>query len=241
MGNHLVRKAGLSGLLSLSVLCIIFASGMGCGGKPEITEELKYLPKVALGAGDVLDIKFYLIPELNEIQTVRPDGCITLQLIGEVNVMGKTPQEVHDDLIVRYSTQLKDPGISVTVQSLFSNRVYVSGEVNGPGFLVTSGRITALEAIMESGGFDLLTANVKNVLVIRSKDGERYGHRLNLKPALKGKADKPYYLEPYDIIYVPRTKFAVIGQWIDTHIDALFPQIVVGTFGIFLMRDIINN
>ncbi len=241
MGNHLLRKAGLSGLLSLSVLCIIFAGGMGCGGKPEITEEPENIPKVALGSGDVLDIKFYRTPELNEIQTVRPDGCITLQLIGEVNIMGKTPQEVHDDLIIRYSSQLKDPGITVTVQSLFSNRVYVGGEVNGPGYIVTSGRITALEAIMESGGFNLQTANVKNILVIRSKDGERTGHRLNLKPALKGKTDQPYYLEPYDIVYVPRTKFAVIDQWIDTHIDALFPQILVGTFGIYLMRNVLTN
>ncbi len=241
MGNHPLRKAGLSGLLSLSVLCIIIAGGMGCGGKPEITVEPENIPKVALGAGDVLDIKFYRTPELNEIQTVRPDGCITLQLIGEVNVMGKTPQEVHDDLIIRYSAQLREPEISVTVLSLFSNRVYVSGAVNAPGIIVTSGRITVLEAIMESGGFNLRTANVKNILVIRSKDGERYGHRLNLKPALKGKTDQPYYLEPYDIVYVPRTKSAVIDQWIDTHIDAMFPQILVGTFGIYLMREVITK
>ena len=113
--------------------------------------------------------------------------------------------------------------------------------MSGPGYIVTSGRITALEAIMESGGFNLQTANVKNILVIRSKDGERTGHRLNLKPALKGKTDQPYYLEPYDIVYVPRTKSAVIGQWIDTHIDALFPQILVGTFGIFLINEVITQ
>lgn len=241
MGNLLLLKEKLPGLLLLSVICSISAVGIGCGGKPEITEDIEYTPKVTLGPGDVLDIKFYRTPELNEIQTVRPDGCITLQLIGEVNVMGNTPQEVHDSLIIRYSSQLNDPGITVTVQSLYSNRVYISGEVNGPGYIETSGRITALEAIMESGGFNLLTANVKNVLVIRSKDGERYGHRLNLKPALNGQTDQPYYLEPYDIVYVPRTKAAVIDQWIDTHIDGLFPQILVGTFGIYLVRDIITQ
>ena len=225
----------------VSIICLIFFTVINCGGKPQNIQEYEPASKVILGPGDVLAIKFFHTPELNETQTVRPDGFITLQLIGEVEIKGKTPHEVQNELLKLYSSQLKNPDISVIVESFYSNRVFVGGEVNNPGYIETSGRITALEAIMQSGGFNMLTAKINDILVIRSKDGERIGYKLNLKPALKGYGDQPFFLEPYDIVYVPKTKFAAVGDWIDTHIDNLFPQILVGTFGIYLLRDIITD
>jgi len=85
-------------------------------------------------------------------------------------------------------------------------------------------RLTALEAIMQAGGFDPRTAKHDSVVIIRHRDGKRYGCSLDLTGALKGEEGKPFYLEPHDIVYVPRTKIAQVNQWIDQYITKLIPR-----------------
>jgi len=201
---------------------------IGCQSTPlavsAIELEPEPAPKVTLAPGDVIDIKFFYTPELNHTQAVRPDGKITLQLIGEVEAEGKTPSELRAELLELYLPHLKKPEVAVIVRSLRNRRVYVGGEVNTPGLIDMPGRLTALEAIMEAGGFNMLTAEVRNVVIIRHKDGRRYGGALDLEEALEGKEVKPFFLEPYDIVYVPQTTIAKVNQWIDQHINKLVPQ-----------------
>jgi len=197
--------------------------------------------RVVLLPGDVVDIKFFYNPELNESQTVRPDGKITLQLIGDIKVEEKTTDELREDLIELFTPHLKIPEIAVIARSLLGRRVYVGGEVIAPGVVTMQSRLTALEAIMQAGGFDLPSARVGNVVIVRHKNGQRYGCKLNLKNALKGKEAEPFYLEPYDIVYVPQTRITKATQWIDQHINMVIPDfgftysrpIGTGTIGIY--------
>jgi len=183
----------------------------------------KPAPSVTLAPGDIIDVKFFYVPELNESEAVRPDGKIALQLIGEVEAQGKTPEALRDELYKLYTPQLKKPDVTVIVRSFQGRRVYVGGEVNEPGLQAMPGPVTALEAIMQAGGFNTRTAQVKNVVVIRQKDGQRYGASLDLRRSLGGKESPQFYLEPLDIVYVPRTRIARVGQWIDLHINGLIP------------------
>ena len=75
-------------------------------------------PKITLGPGDVMDIKFFYTPELNDSQAVRPDGKIMLQLVGEVTAQGRTPDELRAELVHLYTSELKNPEIAVIVRSL---------------------------------------------------------------------------------------------------------------------------
>jgi protein involved in polysaccharide export with SLBB domain len=93
-----------------------------------------------------------------------------------------------------------------------------------PGIIDMPGRMTLLEAIMKAGGFNLQEAEVQNVVVIRHRNRHRYGHSVNLKPTLKGDYTQPFYLEPKDIVYVPRTTIAKVDQWIDQHINKIIPD-----------------
>jgi protein involved in polysaccharide export with SLBB domain len=181
-------------------------------------------PSVALVPGDILDIKFFYTPQLNETQTVRPDGKIALQLVGELEVQGKTPGEIRAELLMKYAAFLKDPEIAVIVRSFFNRRVFVGGQVMTPTIVGMPGKLSVLEAIMQAGGFDMREAEVQNVVVIRHKHGQRYGYSLNLKPVLTGGETRPFYLEPQDIVYVPRTEIAKVAQWIDQHINKLIPK-----------------
>lgn len=180
-------------------------------------------PQVTLSPGDVLDIKFFYVPELNESEAIRPDGKIALQLIGEVDAQGKTPEDLRKLLYSLYTPHLKKPDVTVIVRSFQGQRVYVGGEVNSPGMLPMPGPITALEAIMQAGGFNMRSAEAGNVVIIRHRGGLRYGASLDLRQAIKGDPSDPFYLEPLDIVFVPRTRIARVNQWIDQHINQIIP------------------
>jgi len=155
-----------------------------------------------LREGDILKITFPGSPNLNSVQQIRTDGKITLPLIGEVNAAGLAPDVLQKKLMDLYAPQLSSNEVTVEVQSS-SFPVYVTGAVLRPGKILSDHPITALEAIMEAGGFDYTKANLKDVTVIRQEGDRTKHHTLNLKRVMEGKVSEPFYMEPGDIIYVP--------------------------------------
>ena len=184
--------------------------------------------RVTLKAGDVVEIKFAYANQFNDTQTVRPDGKIEMQLIGEVVAEGKTPGELREELIRLYAVQLKHPELAVVVRGLYERRVYVGGEVNKPGPVDIPGEMTALEAIMLAGGFNLERAEVQSVIVVRKQDGRLVGQTLDFKDALAGRETQPFYLQPRDVVYVSRTTITDVDQWMQQHLWRLLPPIGVG-------------
>jgi polysaccharide biosynthesis/export protein len=157
---------------------------------------------VLLREGDVLRISFSGSPTLDTTQQIRRDGKVTLPLVGEVQAAGTTTEALQQNLIKLYAPQLSSAIITVTmVSSTFP--VFVTGSVIRPGKIVSDHPITALDAIMEAGGFDYTKANLKSVRVIRHKGDRVENYTLNLKLVLAGKADKQFYLQPSDIVFVP--------------------------------------
>lgn len=184
-----------------------------------------------LQPGDVLSIKFPYAPELNEEQSIRPDGKISLQLAGDVTAAGKTPDQLRSELLNVYSNTLKNPELTVIVRGFASHRVYVGGEVAQPKMVpIEGGRLTAMDAVMHAGGFLKRSAKMSTVVILRHADGKRYMRTIDLKAALKEPTSEPFYLQPYDIIYVPRTAIDKIDQWVDQYINDIVPNNVVLTF-----------
>ncbi len=180
--------------------------------------------QVSLRPGDEVEVRFYYTPELDITQMIRPDGKISLQLIGEIEAKGKKPEQLRSELLKLYVPHLKQPEIAVIVRSLLNRKVYVGGEVVTPGVIEMPGETDVLQAVMQAGGFRLPEAEVKNVIVIRHRDGQRYAYPIDLKNALEGRVSQPFYLQPQDIVYVPRTKITKIDQWVDQHINRIIPQ-----------------
>ena len=233
------HRVSVVGRLRPLVIAVFLGSTLllGCQSEPSYpypraSETKAATPtRVALVPGDVVEVKFFYTPNLDESQTVRPDGKITLQLIGEIEVEGKTTAELRDELLKLYAPHLKDPEVAVIIRSFYNRRVFVGGAVMTPCIVQMPGTLLALEAIMQAGGFDLREAEVRNVVVIRHRNDQRYGYSINLKPALMGDETQPFYLEPNDIVYVPRTKIAKLNQWIDQNINKIIPDT-----GLFFMR-----
>lgn len=155
-----------------------------------------------LREGDVLKISFPGSPSLDTTQTIRRDGKITLQLAGEITATGIAPSDLEKEIAKAYGSQLISKEVTVTVVSS-SIPVFVTGSVLRPQKVVSDHPISALEAIMEAGGFDYAKANLKDVRVIRYENGRQHTYILNLKLVMQGKQSNQFYLKPFDIIYVP--------------------------------------
>ena len=153
----------------------------------------------ALGPGDVLSITYAAAPELNLVQKVRANGYVSLPMIGDVKASGRSIGSFQGYLKGRYKPHLQDPSVLVALQQAAS-AIYVSGEVVEPGKIPFDRPITALEAIMESGGF-APSANLKKVSVVRTHKGQHRRYDLDMTAVLSG-ASSAFYLKPFDVVYV---------------------------------------
>ena len=183
-----------------------------------------------LASGDQIELKFFYDNELNVTQTIRPDGKITLELVGEVPAAGMTPTALATDLKDRYTQYLKHPDIAVFLRSSNQRKVYVDGAVLQPRILDMPDKMTVLEAIMAAGGFNLLTADTKQIIVMRD-DGHngRIAYQLSLADTMKGKASAGFVLAPKDIVYVPRTFIVDLDQFVLQYIGGLVPDGLIYT------------
>jgi len=223
---HTVSKRQLRFLLGILVFSVLSGCRSSSTVVPLTARSDLFIPEqLNLSAGDVVEVSFYYTPELNLTQTIRPDGKIALQLIGEVSAQGKTPGELRAELLESYARILKQPDIAVLTRSFYDRRVFVGGSVTVPGVFDMPGQMTLLEAIIQAGGLDLRQAEVRNIVVIRHEGDRRYGYAVDLEPVLQGSESQPFYLRPKDIVYVPQTRIAKVDQWVDQHINKLIPKV----------------
>lgn len=186
--------------------------------------------RVTLQPGDKVQFQFMNHPELADEQTIRPDGRVSLQLVGEQEAAGYAPEELKGRLLAAYTDKVKNPEINVVVRSLDSRRIYVGGEVRLPQFLPLVTQVTPLQAIIQAGGFLKDTAQLRNVIIIRHRDGKRHARTIDLRNALYAARSEPLFLEPNDVVFVPRTRIDRVDQWVDQYINKIIPRNVHYTF-----------
>lgn len=183
---------------------------------PTLSEEYVIQP------GDRLDIKFFYNPEMSDFMTVRPDGRISLQLVGEIVAAGRTPLALKDELTKKYEEELKAPEITVIVRS-FGSRIYIDGEVKRPGEQELVGPLTVMQAISRAEG--LTEKAWQEALVIRRIQGrEPLVIAVDLNDVLTGKDfTQDIGLVPFDVVYVPRSPVADVNLWVDQYIRKNIP------------------
>lgn len=176
----------------------------GCSTRPAQTvSAIRVEPTVQqLNAGDVIRISFPGAQNLDTTQQIRRDGKVNLYMIGEVTAADKTPDTLERELVQAYSKELLSKEIKVTVVSS-SFAVYVTGAVVRPGKILPDRAVTALDAIMEAGGFDNTRANTREVKVLRQVDGQIENHTLDLRAVMEGRQTQPFYLRSHDVVIVP--------------------------------------
>jgi polysaccharide biosynthesis/export protein len=154
-----------------------------------------------VGPGDKLRIEVYKDQQLSQSVQVRPDGKITLPLIGDMEATGRTPIELRDTIAKSLKDYINNPTVTVIVVEAIASQVYVMGEVTHPGTMQLHGPTTILQALAMAGGFKEF-ANTKDVKVLRSKGTSMETLRFNYKDVLNGDAH-PFYLRSGDTVVVP--------------------------------------
>lgn len=233
----MTRMSRLSPVFAAIALVSACVNSAGCAGpKPEQLAAFSkaYEQDVAGGScrvapPDILEITSPNVPEVdNEHQGIRPDGKITLRLVGEVQVAGLTPVEIADKLQQQLAQYYVEPKVMVRIASAASKRYYVFGEVGGQGAYPFSGNDSLVRALATAQ--PNRAAWKEQVHVIRPSHDSKERHELviNVDDIIKhGKMENNVLLQEGDIIYVPPTPLAWLGQQIGS---VLFP--VSGSLGL---------
>jgi polysaccharide export outer membrane protein len=204
-------RRGVAGLIVL--LGLLAVSGCGSLQSSSLPAGLGADPAVAfystnvLHEGDVVEITFQYATNYNSTQRIALDGTLNLNPVGTVRAAGKTVVELQEDLAKAYKALAKDDVITVNLVMSSLPIVYVSGAVLKPGEVGLNRPLTAIEAVMAAGGFDNSRASLSDVSVLRLENGQQRAYHLNLKRVLAGREKTPFYLKPFDIIYVPTKVF----------------------------------
>jgi polysaccharide export outer membrane protein len=205
-------------------------------------------------AGDQLDIRFTYATEFNDQALVRPDGRISLAVVGAVIAEGKTPERLSMELRGLYGQHLTQPELVVIVRGMVSRqyvaagrvqfappnglfdvqlvlrsspppKVFVGGEVLRPGEQPIAGPLSLLQALVAAGGATT-TADLRSTAVIRrGRDNRPVIAILDMQSDLAGGPSSDVPLRPFDVVFVPRSRIATAGDFLEQHLFRLLPPL----------------
>jgi polysaccharide biosynthesis/export protein len=158
-------------------------------------------PDYRLAIGDKLRVEVYKDPQLSQSLQVRPDGKITLPLVGDVSAAGLTSIELRDQLATALREYVTNPVVTVIVVETVPPLVYVMGEVSNPGSIPLNGPLSVLQALAMAGGFRDF-ADTKDIRVLRRTSRGVQTIAFNYKTAVKGEGSN-VMLQPGDTVIVP--------------------------------------
>jgi len=187
--------------------CVLI--GAGCVGEPKVVVSTEAPEEgFRLGPEDVIDVVVWRNPDLTrEDVVIRPDGKVSLPLIGDVKADGLTAEELAKRITERYKEFKENPAVSVSVKAVNSYNIYVLGEVVHPGKYPLKAYATVLQAISMAGGFSQF-ASENSIQVVRRvrKEGRTQEIRIPVQYdsllSTKG-AEYNFILRPGDTIVVP--------------------------------------
>lgn len=173
-------------------------NGTGASPAPGSTD-----PNYVIGAQDVIDISVWREAEVSRTVPVRPDGKISLPLLGDVQAAGRTPMQLGREITEKLKRFIADPQVTVIVTQINSQRIYIMGEVGRPGAYPLLPGMTVLQALSNAGGFSLF-AKLKDIYVIRVEDGKQTKHPFNYREVIRGnRPEQNLELKAGDTIVVP--------------------------------------
>jgi len=156
-----------------------------------------------IGVGDVLNIVFWREQELSGEVVVRPDGKITVPLIKDVMALGLTPAQLQAELETAARRFIQEPNVTVSVRTINSRNVYITGNVVRPAAYPLNGPTTVLQFIAQAGGV-LEFAKADEIVIMRKENGKDISFKFNYNDVKKAKnLSQNIELKPGDTVIVP--------------------------------------
>jgi len=201
-------------VLGVAAPALMAAALLACSTKPEVPEVQAAVPEVPplyqIGAGDALTIFVWRNAELTTTVTVRPDGRISVPLIEDLYVEGKSPSDLSREIEAELATYIQDPLVTVIVGGFvgtFPQQVRIVGEATLPQAILYRANMTVLDVIIATGGLTEF-ADGNNTTLVRVQDDTLTEYRVRLDDLLEdGDISANVALLPGDILIVPETFF----------------------------------
>lgn len=197
----------MSGLLQVvrrmphvGVLLFMFLlAGMSTLANAQATPGLEY----RIGPEDVLHISVWKEDDLDRKVLVRPDGGISFPLAGDIQVSGRTPLEVQDEIRSRLQRYVPDAEVTVSVDKISGYTVFVLGEVDEPGQFTLGRYVDVVQALTLAGGFTPY-ANSRNIQILRRQDGREVTFSFDFRDVSRGRNLKQnIILQSGDVVLIP--------------------------------------
>ena len=171
---------------------------------PAAAQQVTELPEgYVIGPEDVLGIVFWREAEISGDVTVRPDGRITVPVIGELTATGLTPEQLRREIQTQATKYINDPNVTVVVRTINSRKIFVTGRVADPGTFDMRSAVTVMQAIALAGGLTDY-ADPKNITVLRKRGAQTQVLKFNYRDVAKGKnLEQNIALLPGDTVVVP--------------------------------------
>jgi len=192
-------------------------TGQGGAVPPQVTEKIEkalliVTPEYFIGPEDVLNITVWRNADLSREVTVRPDGRISLPLIGDIIAVGRTPAQLSEDISNKLKEYKENPQVSIVIKEVNSYAIYVLGEVAKPGKYPLRSKTTLLQGITIASGFTATAARNKIVVFRFAKDG---GGQIKIKASyddivLRDGSNQNIELKPGDQIVVPSETMVLV-------------------------------
>ena len=153
--------------------------------------------------GDVLLISVWKEPDLQGTALVMPDGAFSFPLLGQVDARGKTVADLQRAVSQKLATYISDPVVTVSVQEIKGNKVYVIGQVNRPGEFVVNPRVNVMQALSMAGGTTAFAA-LNEIMILRGSGAAQQALPFRYADVVRGKSlSQNIDLQAGDIVVVP--------------------------------------
>lgn len=199
---------------TLILLCVVLLSA--CSAQTQSTtskpfEDEIIISEYQIGNGDQLFISVWQNPELSLAVPVRPDGKISMPLVGDVQAKGLTPTALSKSLTKKLNKYIRSPNVTTIVTSansaVYSNRIRITGAVNNPLSIPFYKDITVLDLVLEAGGLTAF-ANADNAILYRKTPNGLESYPVHVNQILtEGILTTNYVLRPSDILIIPESVF----------------------------------
>lgn len=196
------------------ILCFIIAACETTGGNSpaQLEDSVMSKPQIyEIGVGDGLNISVWRNADLSVAVPVRPDGLISVPLIGDIQAAGRQPEQLASDIKSELSNFIKNPQVTVVVTSAtssqFLNRIRVTGAVQAPTSVPYQKGMTVMDLVLVTGGPTEFANSNETKLYRNTANGPKV-YTVRLKDILeKGDIKTNYTLQPGDIVTIPEKLF----------------------------------
>ncbi|MHB8418009.1 MAG: polysaccharide biosynthesis/export family protein [Myxococcales bacterium] len=196
-----MKGSRTEGYIAIAAWTITALSGSCAGSSANLPAD-PVQAEYRIGVDDVVEVAVWRDRDLSRTLPVRPDGRISLPLLGEVQAAGLTAGQLEKDISARLVPFVDKPAVAVIVREINSQRFYVVGQVTHPGAFALRGQVTVLQALAQAGGLAEF-ANQNGIVLLR-RDGSRVRrYSLRYDDLVDARDGRAVYLGAGDTLVVP--------------------------------------